>query len=113
MNAPLHRRYQIVSSEVGETETFDLETLSRLTGLHEELILEFLHAHLVRSADPERDADTESPVFDERGLLRLRQVATLREDRNVSLGTLRLIVRLLDRLEEVESELRLLQERLR
>ena len=108
----VHRRYQIVSSEVGETETFDIETLSRLTGLHEELILEFFRARLVPPAGPEQ-FDSESPRFDERGLLRLRQVASLREDRNVSLGTLRLVIRLLDRLEEVETELRALQERLR
>ena len=112
MNEFPQRRYPIVSSDVGETETFDVETLSRLTGLHEELILEFYHARLVPPADPEEHAG-DAPQFDQRGLLRLRQVATLREEKHVSLGTLRLIVALLDRLESVESELRSLRERLR
>ncbi|MEX2580011.1 MAG: chaperone modulator CbpM [Verrucomicrobiales bacterium] len=110
----IHYRYQIVSSEIGETETFDLTTLSELTGLHEELIVEFARAHLVQTANRWEDtAAEERPVFDERGLMRLRQIAELRDNQHVSLRTLRLVVHLLDRLEAAETELRTLKEQLR
>jgi len=113
MTESFHCRYQIVSSEIGETETFDVRTGAVLTGLHGGLIVEVAEAQIVRSAGragPDEDAP---PVFDERGLLRLRQVADLRENQQVSLRTLRLIVHLLDRLEETETRLRALEEQLR
>ncbi len=107
-------RYQIVSSEMGETETFDLETVSQLTGIHEELIIEYAQAHLVEPCGQWNPADESTlPSFNERGLLRLRQIAELRENQHVSLRTLRLIVHMLERLESTETELRALKEQLR
>jgi|GEM_PF-3368444 len=114
MTTTFHCRYQIVSSEAGETETFDLKSLSELTGMHEELILEFAQAHLVEPAEAWDPSDEDAaPLFNERGLIRLRQIAELRENQEVSLGTLRLIVCMLERLEAAETELRALKERLR
>ena len=114
MATSFHCRYQIVSSEVGTTETFDLETVSQLTGIHEELILEYTQAHLVEAVDSRSPEDKDAtPLFNERGLLRLRQIAELRDNQHVSLRTLRLIIHMLERLESTETELRALKEKLR
>mgnify|MGYP005710500403 CR=1 FL=1 len=91
---------------VEHAEVFDLATASDLTGLHQEMILEFCRSSLVPLA---AETATE-PSFDERGICRLRQIAELRNRQNVNLRTVRLIVRLLYRLENAETELRFLRE---
>lgn len=85
---------------------FSLSTASELTGLHPEFIEEILRASFVHAADP---AGT---VFDERGLCRLRQIADLHHRQGLNLRTVKLIVDLLDRLEDAEVELRALRERI-
>jgi len=98
---------QIVSAAQGEATTFDLAALSELTGLQQDMIRELAQARLVDPVDPD------GLSFDERGLLRLRQIAALSRDRAVNLRTLRLFVDLLDRLEAAQSEMRRLREELR
>ena len=49
-------------------------------------------------------------MFDESGLCRLRQIADLHQRQGLNLRTVKLIVRLLDRLERAEGELRALRD---
>ena len=51
--------------------------------------------------------------FDERAIYRLRQIDFLRQHHHTSLRVIRDILRLLDRLEEAELEVRRLREQLR
>ena len=95
----------------GEARWFDLDTTTELTGVHPDLILEFTRADLLPTA---RAGGEESAwQFDERAIYRLRQIDTLRQRHHTSLRVIRDILRLLDRLEETELEVRRLREQLR
>lgn len=95
----------------GEARYFDLDTTAELSGVHRDLILEFTRAELLSSV---RSGEDESGwQFDERAIYRLRQIDTLRQRHHTSLRVIRDILRLLDRLEDSEMELRRLREQLR
>lgn len=103
-------RYPIATTTV-ESRFISLTRASELTGLHPEMILEFVRAGLVPLAAPHPRSGTQDGL-DESALGRLHQIADLRDDQ-VNLRTVRYIMRLLDRLETAEHELRILRERLR
>ncbi len=95
-------------SAVAVDEVFDLETAAELSGMHPEMILEFCRAHVV-ALHPRGDR----PRFDNRGIHRLRLIETLRQERGMSLRSIRFVVDLMERLDAAERELRALRERVR
>lgn len=103
-----HHTLVVVSADPGRR--FDLDRAAELSGMHPEMILEFVRAEVVRAAGRDQRG---GPSFDESEIVRLRQIEHLRQREQVSLRTICQIVRLLDRLEAAELELRLLRERLR
>ena len=95
----------------GDARWFDLDTTAELTGVHRDLILEFTRADLLSTV---RAGEDESVwQFDERAIYRLRQIDSLRQRHHTSLRVIRDILRLLDRLEDTEMEVRRLREQLR
>jgi DNA-binding transcriptional MerR regulator len=95
----------------GEARSFDLDTTAELTGVHRDLILEFTRAEFLPTV---RRGDDESILqFDEHAIYRLRQIESLRQRHHTSLRVIRDILRLLDRLEDAELEVRRLREQLR
>lgn len=97
--------YQIVTTE--QERIFSLEQAADLTGMHTEMILEFVRADLIQVHLSE-----EAPQFDESALFRIRHIENLRQE-HVNLRTVCYIIHLLDRLETSDRELRTLRERLR
>ena len=89
-------------------EIFDLETAAELSGMHPEMILEFCRAHVVALR---RHGD--QPQFDNLGIHRLRQIEILRQERSMSLRSIRFVMELMERLDSAERELRTLRERVR
>ncbi|NNE91159.1 MAG: hypothetical protein HKN23_05890 [Verrucomicrobiales bacterium] len=81
----------------------DLDAASQISGIHRELIRELVRGRLVR---PIRSGETDRLLFDDRGLTRLRQIADLHFGEKLHFRTVRLIVRLLDRIEVAETELK-------
>lgn len=105
-------RYQLItvsrSSERDSVFTPLIEA-AELTGLHPEMIEEFLRGQLVQAfEDPAGEI-----LFDSSGIARLRQLAHLRQREQVSLRMTRYIIGLLDSLEAREQELHTLREQLR
>lgn len=98
-------RTEIVVISANAPDLVDLKTASQQTGLHPDLIAELVEVHLVLA--------TASLQFDRRGLNRLHQIANLRDQDNLSFRMVRSIVRLIDRLETAEEELRSLREQSR
>ena len=99
-------RYKIITT--GEERIVSLEEASEQTGMHPEMILEFVRAEFVRV----EESSEEDLRFDESALRRLRQIEELRHEHG-HFRTVRFILHLLDRLEETDRELRALRERLR
>jgi hypothetical protein len=95
-------RTDIVLVSANSPDFVDLTTASRRTGLHPELIVELINVHLVSAFS--------GPRFDQRGLKRLHQIANLREQEHLPFRMVRSIVRLIDRLENAETELRKLRD---
>lgn len=89
-------------------EIFDLETAAELSGMHPEMILEFCRAHVVALHHHGNE-----PRFDNLGIHRLRQIETLRQERSMSLRSIRFVMELMERLDSAEQELRTLRERVR
>ena len=89
-------------------EVFGLDAAAELSGMHPEMILEFCRAHVVALR-----LRAEGPEFDNRGIHRLRLIETLRQERGMSLRSIRFVVELMERLEAAERELRSLRERVR
>lgn len=87
----------------------DLDEAVRLSGLHPEMIEEFLRASLVRGFKGPQD----EIYFDQAGISRLRHIAQLQQRDHTSLRTIRYITRLLDSLDAKEQELISLREQLR
>lgn len=90
-----------------ETEDFhDLARAAELCGMHPEMILEYARAHVVTLA---REGDLYH--LDSHAIHRLRQIAVLREERGMSLRSIRFVMELIGRLEAAEQELRVLREK--
>ena len=105
-------RYELIS--IAESSSVDslltgLDEAAALSGLHPEMIEEFIRGQLVTAyKTPEGDI-----YFDQSGIARLRQLEYLREHEQTSLRMMRYITTLLDGLESREREIRELRERFR
>lgn len=86
----------------------DLQAASAISGMHPDMILEFVRARLVVSARRDRGGN---PYFDDQGIYRLKQIEQLQREQATA-RTIRLILDLMTRLDAAESELRTLRERL-
>lgn len=98
----------IPPSATATDEIFDLDAAAELSGMHPEMILEFCRAHVVALRNP-----GDHPRFDNRGIHRLRLIETLRQERSMSLRSIRFVVELMEKLDAAESELRTLRERVK
>lgn len=106
-----HTRLTIVPVQHRATRGFiDLDAASQASGMHPEMILEFVRSELVFIARQDRQG---RPYFDEQAVYRLRKIQYLRESQNAHLQTVRIILKLVDRAEAAERELRELRDRLR
>ena len=99
----------ISEHSVKGSELCSLSETAQLSGLHPEMIEEFIRGQLVHAFE----GDPGEFYFDESGISRLRHIAYLREHEHTSLRTVRYIVTLLDHLEIKEREVHELRERMR
>ena len=99
----------IVPTKNTPADLFDLRSTGKLSGMHPEMVLEFVRAELVSVA---REDMSGNPFFDEGAIYRLRQIEYLRTKQQAHLRTIRLIMRLLDRVDAAEMELRHLRDRI-
>jgi hypothetical protein len=91
-----------------DTEEFqDLERAAELCDMHPEMILEYARAQVVNLVQK-----GELYHLDSRAIHRLRQIAVLREERGMSLRSIRFVMGLMERLDAAERELRVLRDRL-
>ena len=98
-----YHRLPIVPLQLRSSGGFiDLKAASQSSGMHPEMILEFVRCELVVIARKDRQG---LPYFDEPSIYRLRQIQYLREIQKAHLNTIRLVLRLLDRAETAEREL--------
>ena len=97
-----------VETQTGSTHLFAIGEASEMSGMHPEMIDEFLRAHLLHAAA----FDEECPLFDVSAIYRMRQIENLRVQQHANLRTIRLVVELMDRLETAEDELRRLRNRM-
>jgi MerR HTH family regulatory protein len=91
-----------------EEEVYDLEAAAELSGLHPGIILELVRSRVLTRI---HDRSTDSPRFDARAIYRLRQIGVLREERTLSMHSVRFVIDLIERLEAAELELRALREK--
>jgi len=96
-------------TESRQHDGFDLAAAAELSGMHPEMILEFTRARLIRFSP---HGPSGSLRFDNHAIFRLRQIQSLRQERAMSLRSIRLVVELLDRLDAAEAQVRSLRERL-
>lgn len=94
----------------GDEEIYDLETAAELSGIHPGVILELVRSRVLARIQ-EIESESDSPRFDARAIYRLRQIEVLREDRTLSMHTVRFVIGLIERLENAERELRTLREK--
>lgn len=92
----------------GDEEIYDLETASELSGIHPGVILELVRSRVLTRI---QEVESDSPRFDARAIYRLRQIEVLREDRTLSMHSVRFVIGLIERLENAERELRTLREK--
>jgi hypothetical protein len=86
-----------------------LDEAAVLSGLHPEMIEEFLRGSLIHGfKDPHGKI-----YFDQAAISRLRKIAQLQQREHASLRTIRYITGLLDSLDAREQELQTLREQLR
>lgn len=101
--------YALTPSSTGSLHGHvDLDFASQLSGLHPDMILEFVRARLVTA----RVDAAGNPHFDNRAIYRLRQIEHLRQEQRTGMRMIRLIIQLLDRAERAERELRHLRDRM-
>jgi hypothetical protein len=106
------RQYQltcITRHSVKGTEICNLAETAELSGIHPEMIEEFIRGHLVQAFEKSRGEF----YFDESAISRLRHLAYLRDHDHTSLRTLRYIGNLLDHIETKERQIHELRERMR
>ena len=91
-----------------EEEIYDLEAAAELSGLHPGIILELVRSRVLTRIHKRSE---DSPCFDARAIYRLRQIGVLREERTLSMHSVRFVIDLIERLEAAELELRALREK--
>ena len=91
----------------GGIELFDLRAAAEASGMHPEMIREFQRARVVNAVHDTEDGNC---YFDEHGIRRLGHIEYLRRDRHLSLHVICVLLRLLDRAERAEAELKRLRE---
>jgi DNA-binding transcriptional MerR regulator len=79
--------------------TYQLEIVAQITGISSETILGYLEEGLIRPAG-------EAQQFDEEAVRTLRRIEHLRSSYETNLPGLRLILRLIEQVEQLQSELR-------
>lgn len=89
-------------------DVYDLATAAELSGMHPGIILELGQARVITVI---RGEDPANPLFDTRAIYRLRQIEVMREERALSMRSVRFVVELIERLEAAERELRSLRDR--
>lgn len=94
----------------GGIELFDIQSAAEASGMHPEMILEFLRAGVVSAVHQSKSGDY---YFDDLGIRHLRQIESLRTDQSLSLHVICLLMRLLNRAEAAEGEVRRLREFIR
>ncbi len=108
----MNYRYQLtcISRSTSLPELMiDLDEAAVLSGLHPEMIEEFLRGSLIHGF-----TDSHGNIyFDQTAVSRLRKIAQLQQREHASLRTIRYITGLLDSLDARERELRSLREQLR
>lgn len=102
--------FTVITVSKRSVASFSLREAAVLSGMHPQMILEFVRAGYVPLLGYE---ETGNPIFGEDGVLRLREIEELRSWHGIGLRAIRYIVHLLDRLESAEQEVRRLREQLR
>jgi chaperone modulatory protein CbpM len=95
----MERHYQIVLSR-NEREQLTLDTLARSAGLHPALVERFVEFGLLEPAEREGT----HLVFEAAAVLRLRMIERLRSEIGINLAGIAVILDLLDRLHDLQSE---------
>ena len=104
--APASHRIVLLANSPARGLTLD--RASEMSGMHPEMILEFVRADLVHVTSRDRCG---APVFREHHVIRLRQIEHLRSVERVNLRTIRYLLKLQDRLDAAERELDILRKR--
>jgi DNA-binding transcriptional MerR regulator len=94
--------YALIRTTASTTGRLDLATFSRVAGVHPELVRRFIALGLL---DPERDA-TGGPWFGRDQLRALARIRRLHAGLGLNYSAVGLVVDLLDRVAELERELR-------
>jgi DNA-binding transcriptional MerR regulator len=94
--------YALVRTSASSVGRLDLATFSRIAGVHPELVRRFVALGIL---DPERDA-TGALWFGSDQLQALARIRRLRAGLGLNYSALGLVVDLLDRVAELERELR-------
>lgn len=101
--------YDIAVSGDNPDGRIGLRRAAELSGMHPEMILEFVRAEFVHAIPQGRDG---MPRFSNEDIDRLRQIERLRSGEHANLRTICYILRLLDQLETTRHELWALQRRI-
>lgn len=85
----------------------NLETVVRITGIDRRTLLTWCRHGIIRPTNPGQDAPME---FTDETLALIRQANLLRQTHDLNVSALRLITRLSNRIEQLETELRFLRD---
>jgi len=95
------KRYELV---VGEHRLLTIDELGRVVDLHPELLHRYVVFGLI---DPE--IDQPEPLFSDDIVSRIAKIERLRHDLGVNLAGCGLVLDLLERIDQLEDEIRLLR----
>ena len=95
------KNYEVI---VNERHLLTIDELGRLVDLHPEILQRFVVFGLI---DPE--IDDPGPLFTDAMVVRVRKIQRLRADLGVNLAGCGLVLDLLDRIEQLEAEIRYLR----
>jgi DNA-binding transcriptional MerR regulator len=98
------KKYELV---VKEDHHVTIEELGRLAGLRPEILRRYFIFGLI---DP--DIETPEPLFEDALVVRIHKIERLRTDLGINLAGCGLVLDLLDRIEELEDQIRYMRERL-
>ena len=97
-----------ISIQQHSPQVISIETLSELTGVHPEFVVELEHAELIQSIGIDARG---RPSFDDTVVCEVRRIVHLHTREKMSFRMIRYILRLTRRLERVEAELRTYRDR--